>query len=120
MVDSSTTPRTTRTAPAVAFSGELWIEHDDFRADPPPKYFRLSPGREVRLRGAFFITATDFVTDDAGNVVEVRATYDPDTKGGSSPDGRKVKSTMHWVSAAARPRRDGRAVRPAVHGRESR
>jgi len=85
----------------VAFSGDLWIEHDDFRADPPPKYFRLSPGREVRLRGAFFITATDFVTDDAGEVVEVRATYDPDTKGGSSPDGRKVKSTMHWVAAAA-------------------
>ncbi len=84
----------------VPFSGELWIEQDDFRAEPPPKYFRLSPGREVRLRGAYFITATDFVTDADGDVVEVRATYDPATKGGSAPDGRKVKSTMHWVSAA--------------------
>lgn len=86
-----------RSAP---FSGVLYIEHDDFMADPPPKYYRLTPGREVRLRGAYFITATDFVTDDDGNVTEVRATYDPETKGGSSPDGRKVKSTMHWVSAA--------------------
>ncbi len=85
---------------SVAFSGELWIERDDFSADPPPKYFRLSPGREVRLRGAYFITATDYVTDDDGSVVEVRATYDPATRGGSAPDGRKVKSTMHWASAA--------------------
>ena len=84
----------------VPFSGELYIEHDDFKLDPPPKYYRLTPGREVRLRGAYFVTATDAVTDDAGNVIEVRATYDPDTRGGSSPDGRKVKSTMHWVSAA--------------------
>ncbi|MEO1055981.1 MAG: glutamine--tRNA ligase/YqeY domain fusion protein [Actinomycetota bacterium] len=84
----------------VPFSGELYIEHDDFKLDPPPKYYRLTPGREVRLRGAYFVTATDAVTDDDGNVVEVRATYDPDTRGGSSPDGRKVKSTMHWVSAA--------------------
>ena len=86
-----------RTAP---FSGVLYIEHDDFKAEPPPKYYRLTPGREVRLRGAYFITATDFVSDDDGKVVEVRATYDPATKGGNSPDGRKVKSTMHWVSAA--------------------
>jgi glutaminyl-tRNA synthetase len=85
---------------SVPFSGELWIERDDFRAEPPPKYFRLSPGREVRLRGAFFVTATDFDTDADGEVVEVRATYDPATRGGNAPDGRKVKSTMHWVSAA--------------------
>lgn len=83
----------------VAFSGELWIEQDDFLEVPPPKYFRLSPGREVRLRGAYFVTATDVVKDADGNVVEVRATYDPASRGGNSPDGRKVKSTMHWVSA---------------------
>ena len=86
-----------RSAP---FSGVLYIEQDDFRADPPPKYYRLTPGREVRLRGAYFITATDFVADADGNVTEVHATYDPDTRGGTAPDGRKVKSTMHWVSAA--------------------
>jgi glutaminyl-tRNA synthetase len=84
----------------VAFSGELWIEQDDFMADPPPKYFRLTPGREVRLRGAYLVTCTGFETDDEGNVTRVLATYDADTKGGSAPDGRKVKSTMHWVSAA--------------------
>ena len=83
----------------VAFSGELWIEQDDFRADPPPKYYRLTPGREVRLRGAYFVTCTDFETDDAGNVTQVNVTYDPETTGGNAPDGRKVKSTMHWVSA---------------------
>lgn len=82
----------------VAFSGELYIEADDFAQDPPPKFFRLAPGREVRLRGAYFVTATDVVTDADGNVVEVLATYDPQTRGGDSPDGRKVKSTMHWVS----------------------
>jgi glutaminyl-tRNA synthetase len=86
----------TRTA---AFSGELWIEQDDFMEDPPAKFFRLSPGREVRLRGAYFITCTDVRRDDAGNVVEVLCTYDPATAGGNAPDGRKVKSTMHWVSA---------------------
>ena len=86
----------TRTAP---FSGVLYIEHDDFRAEPPPKYYRLAPGREVRLRGAYFVTAHDYVTDDAGEVTEVHVTYDPETRGGSAPDGRKVKSTMHWVSA---------------------
>ena len=84
----------------VAFSGELFIEHDDFRADPPPKYYRLTPGREVRLRGAYLVTCTGFESDDDGNVTTVLATYDPETKGGSAPDGRKVKSTMHWVSAA--------------------
>lgn len=83
----------------VAFSGELWIEADDFAEVPPPKFFRLSVGREVRLRGAYFVTATDVVTDDRGEVVQVNATYDPASRGGNSPDGRKVKSTMHWVSA---------------------
>ncbi len=83
----------------VAFSGELWIEREDFQEVPPPKYFRLSPGREVRLRGAYFVTATDVVKDRYGIVTEVLATYDPASKGGNSPDGRKVKSTMHWVSA---------------------
>ncbi len=82
----------------VAFSGSLFIERDDFAEVPPPKFFRLSPGREVRLRGAYFITATDVVKDADGNVVEVLVTYDPETRGGDSPDGRKVKSTMHWVS----------------------
>ena len=86
-----------RTAP---FSGTLYIEQDDFKADPPPKYYRLTPGREVRLRGGYFVTATGFESDADGNVTEVHVTYDPDTKGGNAPDGRKVKSTMHWVSAA--------------------
>jgi glutaminyl-tRNA synthetase len=83
----------------VPFSGELFIEQDDFRADPPPKYFRLTPGREVRLRGAYFVTCTGFDTDEDGNPTTVYATYDPETRGGNAPDGRKVKSTMHWVSA---------------------
>lgn len=83
----------------VPFTGTLWIEQDDFREDPPRKYFRLSPGREVRLRGAYLVTATDVVKDEQGNVVEVHASYDPDSRGGNAPDGRKVKSTMHWVSA---------------------
>ncbi|GAA0352018.1 glutamine--tRNA ligase/YqeY domain fusion protein [Micropruina glycogenica] len=85
---------------SVAFSGELWIEADDFAQVPPPKFFRLSPGREVRLRGAYLITATDVVKDGDGNVVQVNATYDPASRGGNAPDGRKVKSTMHWVSVA--------------------
>ena len=84
---------------SVAFSGELWIEADDFAEVPPPKFFRLSPGREVRLRGAYFVTATDVVSDAEGRVVQVNATYDPASRGGNSPDGRKVKSTTHWVSA---------------------
>jgi len=83
----------------VAFTGELWIEADDFAEVPPPKFFRLSPGREVRLRGAFFVTATDVVKDADGAIVAVNATYDPATRGGDAPDGRRVKSTMHWVSA---------------------
>jgi len=83
----------------VPFSGELWIEREDFAAVPPPKFFRLYPGNEVRLRGAYLVTATSAVEDANGDIVEVRATYDPASRGGNSPDGRKVKSTMHWVSA---------------------
>ncbi|MDR1450084.1 MAG: glutamine--tRNA ligase/YqeY domain fusion protein [Propionibacteriaceae bacterium] len=84
----------------VPFSGRLWIEADDFAEVPPPKFFRLSPGREVRLRGAYLVTATSVVKDETGAIVEVHALYDPATRGGDAPDGRKVKSTMHWVSAA--------------------
>jgi glutaminyl-tRNA synthetase len=85
----------------VPFSRVLYIERDDFREDPPKKFFRLSPGREVRLRGAYFITCTGVVKDaETGAVVELRCTYDPATRGGDAPDGRKVKSTLHWVSAA--------------------
>jgi glutaminyl-tRNA synthetase len=84
----------------VPFSRELYIEQEDFREVPPPKYYRLSPGKEVRLRNAYFVTAQNIVKDAAGSVVEVHCTYDPASHGGNSPDGRKVKSTMHWVSAA--------------------
>ncbi len=84
----------------VPFSRELYIEQDDFREDPPRKFFRLAPGREVRLRYGYLVTCTDVVKDDAGEVVELRCTYDPETRGGSTPDGRKVKATLHWVSAA--------------------
>ena len=84
----------------VPFSREIYIEQDDFREVPPPKYYRLSPGKEVRLRNAYFITAQSVVKDADGNVVEVHCTYDPASRGGNSPDGRKVKSTIHWVSAA--------------------
>src|SRR5581483_7702732 len=86
----------TRTVP---FSRELYIEHDDFREVPPPKYFRLSPGKEVRLRYGYFITANSVVKNAAGEVLEVHCTYDPATRGGNAPDARKVKSTIHWVSA---------------------
>jgi glutaminyl-tRNA synthetase len=84
----------------VPFSKELYIEQDDFRENPPKDYFRLSPGREVRLRYGFFVKCTDVVKDAAGNVTEVHCTYDPATRGGNAPDGRKVKATIHWVSAA--------------------
>ena len=84
----------------VPFSRELYIEQDDFREVPPPKYYRLSPGKEVRLRNGYFITARSAVKDAAGNVAEVHCTYDPASRGGNSPDGRKVKSTIHWVSTA--------------------
>ena len=83
----------------VPFGRTLYIEQDDFHETPPPKYFRLYPGNEVRLRYAYFVRCTDVVKDAAGNVTEVHCTYDPATKGGDSPDGRKVKSTIHWVSA---------------------
>lgn len=83
----------------VPFSRELYIEQDDFMEDPPKKFFRLAPGREVRLRYAYFITCKEVVKDENGNVVEVRCVYDPATRGGDAPDGRKVKATLHWVSA---------------------
>ena len=82
----------------VPFSRELYIEQDDFMEDPPPKFFRLAPGREVRLRAAYFITCDEVIRDADGNIVELRCTYDPATRGGDAPDGRKVKATMHWVS----------------------
>ena len=84
---------------SVPFSKVLYIEQDDFREVPPPKYFRLTPGREVRLRYGYFVTCTSVVKDADGKVVEVHCTYDPATRGGNAPDGRKVKSTIHWVSA---------------------
>ncbi len=83
----------------VPFSRELYIERDDFMEEPPKKFFRLAPGREVRLRYAYFVTCTDVVKDTDGNVTELRCTYDPATRGGDAPDGRKVKATLHWVSA---------------------
>jgi glutaminyl-tRNA synthetase len=84
----------------VPFSRDLFIEADDFREDPPKKFFRLSPGREVRLRCAYFITCTEVVKDEQGNIVELRCVYDPATRGGDAPDGRRVKATLHWVSVA--------------------
>ncbi|MFP4169277.1 MAG: glutamine--tRNA ligase/YqeY domain fusion protein [Desulfonatronovibrionaceae bacterium] len=84
----------------VPFSREIYIERDDFREDPPRKFFRLAPGREVRLRYAYFITCTGVIKDEEGEPVELRCTYDPESRGGQSPDGRKVKGTLHWVSAA--------------------
>ena len=84
----------------VPFSRELWIEREDFMEDPPAKFFRLAPGREVRLRYAYFITCREVVKNAAGEVVELRCTYDPATRGGDAPDGRRPKATLHWVSAA--------------------
>jgi len=86
----------TRTVP---FSRELWIERDDFMEDPPKKFFRMAPGREVRLRYAYFIRCEEAIKDGDGNITELHCTYDPETHGGNSPDGRKVKATLHWVSA---------------------
>jgi glutaminyl-tRNA synthetase len=84
----------------VPFSKVLYIEQDDFMEDPPKKFFRLAPGREVRLRYGYFITCVDVVKDaDTGEIIELRCTYDPATRGGNAPDGRKVKATLHWVSA---------------------
>jgi glutaminyl-tRNA synthetase len=84
----------------VPFTRELWIEREDFMEEPPAKYFRLAPGREVRLRSAYFITCREVVKDGAGQVVELRCTYDPATRGGASPDGRRPKATLHWLSAS--------------------
>jgi glutaminyl-tRNA synthetase len=83
----------------VPFSRELWIERSDFREEAPRKFFRLKPGHEVRLKHAYFITCDEVIKDDAGEVVELRCSYDPESRGGQSPDGRKVKGTLHWVSA---------------------
>ena len=85
----------------VPFSRELWVEQDDFREDPPKKFFRLAPGREVRLRGAYLVTCTEVVKDEDGRPKELRCRYDPETRGGDAPDGRKVKGTIHWVSATS-------------------
>lgn len=83
----------------IPFGRELWIERDDFREVPPPKYYRLSPGTEVRLRYGYFIKCTDVIKDSNGEVTEIHCTYDPETSGGNAPDGRKVKATLHWVAA---------------------
>ena len=83
----------------VPFSRDIYIEREDFMDDPPKKFFRLGPGREVRLRYAYFITCTDAIKDADGAITELRCTYDPETRGGNAPDGRKVKGTLHWVSA---------------------
>jgi glutaminyl-tRNA synthetase len=85
---------------SVPFTRELWIERDDFMEEPPAKFFRLAPGREVRLRSAYFVTCRAVVKDAAGRIVELRCTYDPATRGGDSPDGRRPKATLHWISAA--------------------
>ena len=85
----------------VPFGRELWIEREDFAEVPPPKFFRLSPGREVRLRNAYFITCQSVVKNSAGEIVELHCTYDPATRGGDSPDGRRPKATLHWLSASA-------------------
>jgi glutaminyl-tRNA synthetase len=84
----------------VPFSRELWIEREDFMEDPPKKFFRLAPGREARLRYAYFVTCREVVKDEKGEVVELRCTYDPATRGGDAPDGRRPKATLHWLSAA--------------------
>ena len=104
----------------VPFSRELYIEREDFMEDPPKKFFRLAPGREVRLRSAYFIRCTDVVKDAGGEIVELRCSYDPATRGGDSPDGRKVKATLHWVSAAHAHWRRSPPLRSPVLGRGSR
>jgi glutaminyl-tRNA synthetase len=83
----------------VPFSRELYIERDDFQENPPKKYFRLKPGAEVRLKNAYIVKCESFVKDDDGNIIEVHCTYDPESRGGSAPDGRKVRGTIQWVSA---------------------
>ena len=96
----------------VPFSRELYIEQEDFMEDPPKKFFRLSPGKEVRLRYAYFITCREAVKNEAGEVIELRCTYDPETRGGNAPDGRKVKATLHWVSASHAKAADVRIYNP--------
>jgi glutaminyl-tRNA synthetase len=96
----------------VPFSRVCYIERDDFRESPPKKYFRLYPGNEVRLRWAYLVRCTDFVTDATGQVVEVRCTYDPATRGGEAPDGRRPKATIHWVSAAHAVEAEARLYEP--------
>jgi len=96
----------------VTFDRELFIERDDFMENPPKKFFRLAPGREVRLRYAYFITCREVVKDAAGEVTELRCTYDPATRGGNAPDGRKVQATLHWVSAKASERAEVRLYNP--------
>ena len=97
----------------VPFAREIWIERDDFLEDPPAKFFRLAPGREVRLRGAYLITCTDVVRDaTSGEISELRCRYDPDSRGGNAPDGRKVKGTLHWVSARHARRAEVRLYGP--------
>jgi len=83
----------------IPFSRVVYIEKEDFMEDPPKKFFRLAPGREVRLRYAYFITCDEVIKDEAGNIVELRCTYDPATRGGDAPDGRRPKATLHWVAA---------------------
>jgi len=83
----------------VPFSRELYIEREDFMEDPPKKFFRLAPGREIRLRYAYFLTCREAIKNDIGEIIELRCSYDPETRGGNAPDGRKVKATLHWVSA---------------------
>jgi len=92
----------------VPFSKELYIERDDFMEEPPKKFYRLSPGREIRLRYAYFITCTDVIKNENGDITELHCTYDPETRGGNAPDGRKVKATIHWVSAKHAVRREVR------------
>ena len=96
----------------IPFSRELWVERDDFMEDPPRKFFRLSAGREVRLRYAYFLTCREAIKDASGEVVELRCTYDPETRGGSAPDGRKVKATLHWGSVAHALRAEVRLYDP--------
>jgi len=96
----------------LSFCRELYIEHDDFLEDPPKKFFRLAPGREVRLRYAYLVTCREVVRDASGNIVEIRCTYDPQSRGGNAPDGRKVKGTIHWVSARHSVRAEARLYQP--------
>ena len=98
----------------ISFGRELYIERDDFMENPPKKFFRLSPGNEVRLRYAYFVKCTGVIKNAAGEVVELRCTYDPATKGGNAPDGRKVKATMHWLSAAQSRAGGNPRLQPAV------